>query len=253
MILLPICMGLSGLVVAAVGALLGIAVMGTCTSGHCLLQVEFGMLGEVITTLVAALALNLAWRLRRPSVTRALLVGGQCVAVAAGAVIIGGVWATTRTNLLGGYEYQVAATLPLLLWPPLCVSMLTAVVCIGNESRRLRNAALVTLTVATGYLLTFLAPATDPLSAGLHLHGVLHLPTRGGAVYKLTGGQALSGDDPIDAVNDGYLVTLFPGDYLVTETCLNATGWTSLGPDAHVPVHVSLGATTYVRDACPRG
>jgi hypothetical protein len=109
----------------------------------------------------------------------------------------------------------------------------------------------VACVLLTAFFLTYLLPADDIHVAGLHGMGVVRLPQTAGTILDSSGRHVITrGLDPMIYLSNGhggYITTIRPGDYVVTEGCYIPPDKYS---DAKVKIHVDLGRDTAVADRC---
>lgn len=222
----------------------------------CEISAIFMVAGEIVTAALAVvafrLAVSLSWERRRPLLV-AIAIG---CALAGGLIMLWDLLASTtvESSRYMLYTFQFWMTRPLMLWPSIGV-ILTLAAGMGAKygvwPRALRVGSPVAAALASLYFVTYLLPATDARVAGLHGLGIVQLPQAAGILTRTDGQRIVRDLDPYYFIDHdgGYLVLASPGDYTVAETCVE--GFTVLGPAKVVDVHVGLGTTTVVADACP--
>ena len=222
----------------------------------CEFKLVFVIAGELATAGVALVALALAVWLR------ASRLGTWLVVLVIGCALVGAMlmlWDVGVTvfepSRYALYTFQFWAMRPIMLWPSVGAILtlalgLTSIY--GAWPRALRVGWPVACLILSLYFLSYLLPATDPRVAGLHGLGVVRLPGDAVAPGKYDGHRFVPYMDPRLLLNggyDGYLVIANPGDYAVSEYCVD--GWRGLGPPKVVDFRVALGTTTVVPDVCP--
>jgi len=252
--------GVIGLVVAMVAAWLHVQVNRNCTY-LCEIGDLFAVAFYVATTTFAVISLVAALWLRREKLHGVIAFALPLVAIVGTALTILFIRSTivVEGSPYTWFSYQLWATVPLVAWPvvALIVTLIPGFVYSGKRPRAAGFVWPVACVVFSVFFLTYLLPADNNLVAGLHGMGVLKLPQSASWIYDRSGRAVLTRDvDALIFVNggyDGYIATIRPGDYSVTEFCWNSTGTSPLAPDAHVPIHVDLGGVTVVPNRCPSG
>jgi hypothetical protein len=154
--------------------------------------------------------------------------------------------------------FQLWEAWPLVAWPAVAVVVTVLLDMVpGGTSRVIGIIWTIACVLLSAFALTYLLPADDNRVAGLHGLGVVRLPQSAGMIFDMSGRTVVTRDlDPLIYVNsgyDGYVATLFAGDYTVDEHCFNAAGTTQTAPLQRVGIHVVLGGVTIVPNLCPSG
>jgi hypothetical protein len=257
-----ILLAAQAVIAATVGALAAILHVLTrvCYPGS---FCEFGdifMAAAVLPTIVfAGLAILGARLLRRERLHGLIAFGLAAISIGGCAFTL----AAMRLSLAlegsqySAVSYQFWAAWPLVVWPAVgvVVTLLLGLVSGRAAPRRIGIGWPATCVVVSAFLLTYLLPATDEHVAGLHGMGVVRLPQSMGTIQDSGGHRLIVRDrDPIVFVNlgnGGYIVTIFPGDYTVTEDCFDPNQ--SKYSSATAKIRVDLGRTTVATDGCKSG
>lgn len=250
--------GVISLVVAILAAWLHVQVNRNCTY-LCEIGDLFTVVLFVLTTGFALISLAAALWLRRAKLHGVVAFALPLVAIGGAALTLLFIRSTIVVSTYSWFSYQFWAARPLVVWPAaaLVVTVVLGFVYSRRPSRAPGIVWPIACAVLSVFVLTYLLPADNNLVAGLHGMGVVRLPQSATWIYDTGGRAVLTRDvDPLIFVNggyDGYIATIGPGDYSLTELCWNSTGTSPLGPDAHVPFHIDLGKVTVVPNRCPSG
>jgi hypothetical protein len=252
--------GVIALVVAVVAAWLSVQLNQGCTY-LCEIGTIYTVAFYLLTTGFAVLSLVAALWLRGKRLHGVVAFALPLAMVGGTALTIYFIRSTivVEGSRYSWFSYQFWAVWPLVAWPVLAL-IVTLILGFVYSRKPSRTAGIVWPIACAGlsvFFLTYLLPADNHLVAGLHGMGVLRLPQSASWIYDTRGHAVLTRDvDPLIFVNqgfDGYVATMRPGDSSVSELCWNLTGTRPLAPNAHVPIHVDLGAVTVVPNRCPSG
>ncbi len=248
-------LGVSAAVVAVAEPLMYFESQVCNPENYCELSGAFVGGLSVSVMLFAIAALVAAWRLHRED-----LHGPVELAVALGA--IAGATLTLfdmrpspdmQISPHSAAAFQLWEARPLVGWLGVAV-VLTVLLRLmsGGALRAMVVIWPIACSILSLFALTYLLPADNSQVAGLHGLGVVRLPQSAGWIYDSSGRTVITrDDDPLIYMSqgrEGYVATVFAGDYSVTELCTGPGGSTPL---EKVGVHVVLGGVTNVPDRCP--
>jgi hypothetical protein len=255
-----VAQGLVAAIVAVIAVLLRIATRYCYTDSFCELNdIAMGLLA-ILTLGFAAVAVAGALLLRRDRLHGVVAFGVAAASISGSAITLvtmrAGAGLSADTSLYSQESFQFWAAWPLVVWPAVgvLVTLLLSLLSDGAPSRIAGIAWAVACVVLTAFFLTYLLPADDSRVAGLHGMGLVTLPRSARTILDSNGRQVMTrGFDPMIYVSNGsggYITTMRPGDYVVTEGCYIPPDKYS---DAMVHIHVDVGRNTVVADRCASG
>jgi hypothetical protein len=249
--------GLIAAVVAVLSILLRIGTRFCYTDSYC--ELNDAVLGilAIMTLGFAAVAIAGAWWLRQNRLRGVVVFGVAAASLSGCAVTVVAMRASSSAAAGTAYysleSFQFWAAWPLVVWPAVgvLVTILLSLLPGGVPSRIAGIAWPVACLLLSAFFLTYLLPADDIRIAGLHGMGLVTLPRSAGTILDSSGRQVITrGLDPMIYLSNGYggyITSIRPGDYVVTEGCFTPPYKYS---DARVNIHVDLGRVTLVTDRC---
>jgi hypothetical protein len=205
----------------------------------------------------AAVAIAGAWWVRRDRLRGVVAFGVAAASLSGCAVTVVTMRASSGAAAGTAYysleAFQFWAGWPLVVWPAVgvLVTLLLSLLSGGAPSRIAGIAWPVACVLLSAFSMTYLLPASDSRVAGLHGMGLVRMPQSAGTILDSSGRQIVTrGLDPMIYLSNGYggyITTIRPGDYVVTELCYIPPDKYS---DARVNIHVDLGRDTVVTDRC---